>query len=53
MSRGSSAWLLRDVLARIIAAIEELEAGDRGAAWAILHDLELDLAAVLERGFTS
>jgi hypothetical protein len=41
---------LRDAIARVDAALEELEVGDHRSAEAILLDLEMDLVAVLERG---
>jgi hypothetical protein len=47
---GLDVRLLRDVIARVIAAREELEVGDSGTASTILFDLEIDLVAVLERG---
>jgi hypothetical protein len=40
--------LLRDVIARVVAAREEVEIGDGAAARAILSDLEGDLAVMLE-----
>jgi hypothetical protein len=42
--------LLRDVVARVVAAREELEIDDGAAARAILSDLEDDLVVLLERG---
>ena len=42
--------LLRDVVARVVAAREELEMGDEVAARLILSDLENDLAGLFERG---
>jgi hypothetical protein len=40
---------LQNVLARLVAAREELESGATGEASAILHDLEEDLAVLVER----
>ena len=40
--------VVADVLARVVAAMEALEAGAAGYAWTILSDLELDLVAFQE-----
>jgi hypothetical protein len=42
--------LLRDVVARVVAAREEIEIGDGVAARLILFDLEVDLAVLVEQG---
>jgi hypothetical protein len=42
--------LLRDVIARVVVAREELELDSDAAARTILADLEDDLVALLERG---
>jgi hypothetical protein len=47
MSRYELTALLRTVLAAIVAAREELELGDVGAAYAILTGAEEDLAALV------
>lgn len=39
----------RDGLARIVTAKEALEDGAIDYAWAVLHELELDLAGELKR----
>lgn len=40
--------ILHDVLGRVVRAEEALEDGAADYAWAILRDLELDLAAYTE-----
>jgi hypothetical protein len=42
--------LLGDVVARVVAAREELEIDDGVAARVVLSDLEDDLVALLEQG---
>lgn len=41
--------LIRDVLARVVTAREELAAGDTMFAAQVLEDLEVDLTGWLER----
>jgi hypothetical protein len=43
--------VLRGIVARVVAAREELEIDNGAAARAILSDLEEDLAVLVERGF--
>lgn len=49
LAHGVALSELQNVLARLVAAREELEIGAGGEASAILHDLEEDLAALVER----
>jgi hypothetical protein len=40
--------VIRDVLTRIVSALESLEVGDTGLAYTILQDLELDLTVLTQ-----
>jgi hypothetical protein len=40
-------WLLQDAAARVIFIEEALEAGDTVTAFAVAHDLELDLRSAI------
>jgi hypothetical protein len=47
--RGVALDELRDVLARLVAAREELAVGASDESEAILYDLEIDLTGLIER----